>query len=60
MEQVMKKGELTTAEMLKQLPIGICQLRVYLKDGRLPSKKVRNKIFVKETDFKIFKQQYGF
>lgn len=24
------------------------------------SKKVRNKIFVKETDFKIFKQQYGF
>ena len=39
----MKKGKLNTAQMLKELPIGIDQLRVYLNDGRLPSKKVRNK-----------------
>lgn len=56
----MKKGKLNTAQMLKELPIGIDQLRVYLNDGRLPSKKVRNKFEVARTDFENFKTEYGF
>ena len=53
-------GKLTTGEMLKELPIGICQLRVYLKDGRLPAEKIRNKFFVERIVFENFKKEYGF
>lgn len=60
MEHAMKKGKLTTGEMLKELPIGICQLRVYLKDGRLPAEKIRNKFFVERIVFENFKTEYGF
>lgn len=60
MEHNIKKGKLTTAEMLKELPIGICQLRNYLKDGRLPAEKIRNKFYVERTAFDTFKQQYSF
>lgn len=60
MKQIMKKGKLNTTQMLKELPIGIDQLRVYLNDGRLPSKKVRNKFEVDRTDFENFKTEYGF
>lgn len=60
MEHNIKKGKLTTAEMLKELPIGICQLRVYLNDGRLPAEKIRNKFFVERTVFENFKAEYGF
>lgn len=60
MKQVMKKSKLNTAQMLQELPIGIDQLRVYLNDGRLPSKKVRNKFEVDRADFENFKTVYGF
>lgn len=60
MKQVMKNGKLTTSEMLEELPIGIDQLRVYLNDGRLPSKKVRNRFEVERIDFDKFKVEFGF
>ena len=60
MKQVMKNGKLTTAEMLEELPIGIDQLRVYLNDGRLPSKKVRGRYEVERNEFEKFKFKFGF
>lgn len=55
MEEKMKMQDL-----LENLPIGVCQIRKYLNDGRLKGRKVRNKWFVEPNDFKEFKQVFGF
>lgn len=56
----MNNSILMLDEIEKDLPIGIAQIRVYLKDGRLKGKKVRNKWFVYQNDYEDFKEQYGF
>lgn len=60
MEHCIKKGKLTTADMLAELPIGIEQLRRYLNDGRLQNRKVRNRFEVERKDFEAFKKEFGF
>ena len=59
-KEIIKKGKLTTKDMLEELPIGICQLRKYLNDGRLKGKKVRNKFIVERSAFDDFKKKQGF
>lgn len=51
---------LSTTEMLAELPIGVEQLRVYIKDGRLKAQKKRNKFYSTREDFNDFKQRLGF
>lgn len=51
---------LSTPQMLDELPIGINQLRVYIKDGRLKSQKIRNKFYATREDFNDFKLRLGF
>ncbi len=52
--------KLTTDDMLPELPIGIKQLREYIKDGRLKAEKVRNKYYATREDFNDFKLRLGF
>lgn len=52
--------KLTTDDMLSELPIGIEQLRKYIKDGRLKAEKVRNKFYATRKDFNDFKLRLGF
>lgn len=47
-------------EIVEDLPIGIAQIRVYLKDGRLKGKKIRNKWIVDLKDYRQFKTAFGF
>lgn len=51
---------LKLSEIVEDLPIGIAQIRVYLKDGRLKGKKVRNKWIVRLKDYRQFKATFGF
>lgn len=53
-------GLLSTNDMLLSLPIGIAQLRIYIKDGRLKTEKRRNKFYATLEDFNDFKQRLGF
>lgn len=52
--------KLTTDDMLPELPIGIKQLREYIKDGRLKAEKIRNKYYATREDFNDFKLRLGF
>ncbi len=52
--------KLTTDAMLSELPIGVIQLRTYIKDGRLKAEKVRNKYYATREDFNDFKLRLGF
>lgn len=52
--------KLTTDDMLSELPIGISQLRAYIKDGRLKAEKVRNKFYATREDFNDFRLRLGF
>lgn len=56
----MDKNILKMEDLKAKLPIGVHQIRVYLNDGRLKGRKVRNKWFVQPNDFQEFKQAYGF
>jgi len=56
----MNNSILMLDEIEKDLPIGLAQIRNYLKDGRLKGKKVRNKWYVNQNDYEDFKEQYGF
>lgn len=56
----MNNTTLRLDEIVKDLPIGIYQIRTYLKDGRLKGRKVRNKWFVELEDYKMFKENFGF
>ncbi len=47
-------------QIVEDLPIGVQQIRIYLKEGRLKGFKVRNKWFVNQSDYEDFKEQYGF
>ena len=57
---VTNEERLRTNDLLKELPIGITQLRTYIKDGRLPAKKIRNKYYTTRREFNQFKQAMGF
>ena len=52
--------KLTTDAMLSELPIGVIQLRTYIKDGRLKAEKIRNKYYATREDFNDFKLRLGF
>lgn len=52
--------KLSTDDMLAELPIGIVQLRCYIKDGRLKAEKVRNRFYSTREDFNDFKLRLGF
>lgn len=52
--------KLSMSEMLRELPIGVNQVRAYIKDGRLKAEKVRNKFYTTREDFNDFKQRLGF
>lgn len=54
------EAKLTTDDMLSELPIGIEQLRKYIKDGRLKAEKVRNKYYATREDFNEFKKRLKF
>ena len=54
------EAKLTTDDMLSELPIGIEQLRKYIKDGRLKAEKVRNKYQATREDFNDFKKRLKF
>ena len=54
------EAKLTTDAMLSELPIGVNQLRAYIKDGRLKAEKVRNKFYATREDFNDFKLRLGF
>lgn len=56
----MTKGKLTTTEMLKEVDIGIQQLRNYIKQDKLPATFVRGKFYATREAFDKFKQDYGF
>lgn len=47
-------------EIVEDLPIGAAQVRVYLKDGRLKGRKIRNKWVVNLNDYRQFKKDFGF
>lgn len=47
-------------EIVEDLPIGVAQVRVYLKDGRLKGRKIRNKWVVNLNDYRQFKKDFGF
>ena len=53
-------NKLKLDEIEKDLPIGIAQIRSYLKDGRLKGTKVRNKWTVNLKDYQQFKKDFGF
>ena len=55
---VLKK--LSASDLLAELPIGVSQLRAYIKDGRLKAEKVRNKYYATREDFNDFKLRLGF
>ena len=48
------------SDMLKEVPIKEAQIRIYIKDGRLKAKKIRNKFFSKRKNFDEFKEAMGF
>lgn len=52
--------KLTTDAMLSELPIGVIQLRAYIKDGRLKAEKIRNKYYATREDFNDFKERLQF
>lgn len=54
------ESKLTTDAMLSELPIGVIQLRAYIKDGRLKAEKIRNKYYATREDFNDFKLRLGF
>lgn len=51
---------LSMPQMLAELPIGVNQVRVYIKDGRLKAEKIRNKFYATREDFNDFKLRLGF
>ncbi len=53
-------SKLSGNEMLRELPIGPAQLRIYIIDGRLKAEKVRGKYYATREDFNDFKNRLGF
>ncbi len=51
---------LTMSDMLEELPIGVVQVRTYIKDGRLKAEKIRNKFYATREDFIDFKKRLNF
>lgn len=47
-------------QIVEDLPIGVQQIRNYLKDGRLKGTKIRNKWIVDLNDYRQFKKDFGF
>ena len=62
MEIVKKPNEglLSMSDMLAELPIGVNQVRAYIKDGRLQAQKIRNKYFTTRENFNDFKSRLNF
>lgn len=58
--KIVTEPKLTTDDMLSELPIGVKQLRTYIKDGRLKAEKIRNKFYATREDFNDFKNRLGF